>query len=177
MSGVAQGPDLRTDKARVEWETFCMTIFTFKTSLRLPRPRSEVFPFFADARNLQSITPAWLDFQVLTPDVVIETGALIDYRLKVHGIPLRWRTRICEWEPPVRFIDEQIRGPYRLWRHEHTFEEVEGATECRDRVEYAVFGGRLLNRLLVRRDVERIFAHRQRCLRAVFPVEGASRAL
>jgi len=146
-----------------------MKLFCFETSLWLPRSPAGVFPFFADANNLQAITPDWLDFQVLTRQVTLRTGALIDYRLRVHGIPLRWRTLISVWEPPVRFVDEQVRGPYRLWHHEHIFEPADGGTLCQDKVRYAMWGGRLVNRLFVRRDVERIFAHRQRCLRRHFP--------
>lgn len=149
-----------------------MTIFEHKTSLWLPRSREEIFPFFADAGNLQAITPPWLDFQVLTPDVEICAGALIDYRLKVHGIPLRWRTRIDVWEPPYRFVDEQLRGPYRLWHHEHVFEEADGGTMCRDHVRYAMIGGALINRLFVRRDVESIFAFRQQRLQQMFSQAG-----
>lgn len=145
-----------------------MKTFDFETSLWLPRPREEIFPFFADANNLQAITPAWLDFHVLTPRVEIRAGALIDYRLRVHGVPLNWRTHIQVWEPPFRFVDEQVRGPYRLWHHEHTFEPADNGTLCRDKVRYAMWGGRLINWLLVRRDVERIFAHRQQCLQKRF---------
>lgn len=145
-----------------------MKIFDYETSLWLPRPREEIFPFFADANNLQAITPAWLDFHVLTQRVEIRAGALIDYRLRVHGVPLKWRTHIKVWEPPFKFVDEQVRGPYRLWHHEHTFEPADSGTLCRDKVRYAMWGGRLINWLLVRRDVERIFAHRQQCLQKRF---------
>ena len=95
-------------------------------------------------------------------------GALIDYRLRVRGIPMRWRTRIDVWDPPHRFVDEQLRGPYRLWVHEHTFENVDGGTLMRDRVRYAVWGGALVNWLVVRRDVEKIFAYRTKQLDALF---------
>jgi len=145
-----------------------MTIVEYETALWLPRPREEVFPFFADANNLQVITPPWLEFQVVTPEVANAVGALIDYRLRVHGVPLKWRTHIKVWEPPFKFVDEQVRGPYRLWHHEHTFELADNGTLCRDKVRYAMWGGRLINRLLVRRDVERIFAHRQACLQRRF---------
>lgn len=139
-----------------------MRIFTFESELWLPHPVGEVFAFFADARNLQAITPVWLNFEVLTPGPVeIEAGALIDYKLRVHGLPLRWRTRINVWEPPHRFEDEQLRGPYRQWIHEHTFAEKDGGTLAHDRVRYAVPGGALVNSLFVRRDVERIFAFRR----------------
>jgi ligand-binding SRPBCC domain-containing protein len=135
----------------------------------LPRPLAELFPFFADAANLERITPPWLSFHVLTPaPVEMRPGALIDYRLKVRGIPLRWRTRIAVWEPPGRFVDEQVRGPYRRWVHEHTFLERAGGTLCRDHVRYAVPGGELVHRWLVRPDVERIFAYRQQALARLF---------
>lgn len=139
-----------------------MRIFTFESELWLPRPVTEVFPFFADARNLQAITPDWLNFEVLTPGPVeIKAGALIDYKLRVRGLPLRWRTHIKAWEPPHRFVDEQLRGPYRQWLHEHTFLEQDGGTLASDVVRYAVLGGALVDRLFVRSDVERIFAFRR----------------
>ena len=90
-----------------------MREFTFHTELWLPRGRDEVFPFFAEARNLEAITPPWLNFEVLTPaPVAMRAGALIDYRIRVHGIPIRWRTEIVEWNAPRRFVDVQLRGPY-----------------------------------------------------------------
>lgn len=146
-----------------------MRIFTFESELWLPRPVTEVFPFFADARNLQAITPDWLNFQVLTPGAIdLKADVLIDYKLRVHGLPLRWRTHIKVWEPPHRFVDEQLRGPYRQWIHEHTFEAKDGGTLARDSVRYAVLGGALINALFVRRDVERIFAFRREKLLARF---------
>ena len=146
-----------------------MGLRRFSAELWLPRAPAEVFPFFAEARNLQRITPPWLDFSILTPlPVVMRAGALIDYRLKVHGLPLRWRTEITAWEPPTRFVDEQVRGPYRVWRHTHTFEAKDGGTLCRDEVEYAALGGVLIERLFVRRDIERIFRHRNDTLAAIF---------
>jgi ligand-binding SRPBCC domain-containing protein len=139
-----------------------MRLFTIESELWLPRPAAEVFPFFADARNLQAITPDWLNFEVLTPGPIeIKAGALIDYKLRVRGLPLRWRTHIKAWEPPHRFVDEQLRGPYRQWIHEHTFFERDGGTVARDLVRYAVFGGALINAIFVRHDVERIFAFRR----------------
>ena len=143
-----------------------MTIHTYQAELWLPRPRPEVFAFFAEARNLEAITPPWLKFEVLTPaPIAMRAGTLIDYRLRLHGFPIRWRTEITLWEPPVRFADTQLRGPYRLWEHTHTFVEKDGGTLCRDEVRYAVPGGALIERLFVRRDVERIFAHRQEVMR------------
>lgn len=143
-----------------------MKEFKLHAELFLPRPRAEVFAFFAEARNLEAITPAWLNFEVLTPaPIVLKPGALIDYRIRVHRIPLRWRTEITEWEPPHRFVDTQLRGPYRLWHHTHTFREQDGGTLCLDDVRYSPRGGALINWLFVRRDVERIFQYRQERLR------------
>ena len=156
-----------------------MRIFELETEIWLPRPRAEVFPFFADAANLERITPPWLHFEIASrPPIEMRPGATIDYRLRVRGLPLRWRSEITAWEPPHRFVDEQRRGPYRLWHHTHTFEESDGGTLCRDRVRYAVPFGRLANWLIVRRDVERIFAFRAEALKRIFapdaPPEPAS---
>jgi ligand-binding SRPBCC domain-containing protein len=146
-----------------------MRVSTFESELWLPRPRAEVFPFFADAANLERLTPAFLRFRIVTPlPIEMRAGTLIDYRLRVHGLPISWRTRIEQWRPPERFVDVQLRGPYRLWHHTHEFEERDGGTLCRDRVRYAVLGGRLLERLFVRPDVERIFAFRTRRLLELF---------
>ncbi|HET6325714.1 MAG TPA: SRPBCC family protein [Planctomycetaceae bacterium] len=143
--------------------------FRLEASQWLPRLREELFEFFADAFQLQTITPKWLHFVVLTPlPIRIAAGTLIDYRLRLHGIPIRWRTRISAWEPCQRFVDEQIRGPYRCWHHEHTFETVEGGTLCRDIVDYAVWGGRAVDALVVRRDLRRIFGFRQLRLQELF---------
>lgn len=135
---------------------------TFTAELWLPRPREEIFPFFADPANLEAITPAFLRFRTLTPlPIAMGKGALIDYKLSLHGIPIRWRTEITAWEPPHRFVDEQIKGPYRQWIHEHTFEERDGGTLMKDQVRYRVPGGALIARLFVRKDVERIFDFRR----------------
>jgi ligand-binding SRPBCC domain-containing protein len=141
----------------------------YVTELWLPAHREKVFSFFADAQNLEIITPSWLNFHVLTPaPILIRTGTRIDYRLKIHGIPARWQSEITVWEPPVCFIDAQRRGPYRTWIHIHTFEEHNGGTLAKDRVHYAVPGGRFMDWLLVRRDVERIFEYRNQKLKALF---------
>lgn len=146
-----------------------MRIFEVRARTRVPLPRAEVFRFFADAGNLQELTPPFLGFEILTPrPIEMRPGARIDYRIRLHGIPLRWKTAITAWEPPVRFVDEQLKGPYRLWIHEHTFEEDGGGTVCGDHVRYAVPFGALANRLLVRRDVETIFAYREKRLREIF---------
>jgi ligand-binding SRPBCC domain-containing protein len=128
-----------------------------------------VFAFFSDAFQLERLTPPWLRLAVLTPAPIrIGAGTDIDYRLTVHGLPVRWRSRIAVWEPPRRFVDVQTRGPYRRWRHEHAFEEAEGGTPSRDTVDYAVPGGWLIDTLIVRRDLRKIFAFRQQALRRIF---------
>ena len=116
-----------------------MRTFELTSELMLPRPPAEVFPFFADARNLERLTPPWLRFEVLTPGTIeMRPGATIDYRLRLRGVPIRWRSEITAWEPPFRFVDEQRRGPYRLWIHEHRFDERDGRTVASDHVRYAV---------------------------------------
>ena len=154
--------------------------FSLNTWLWLPRPRDEVFAFFADARNLQRITPALIGFQVLTPaPVVMQPGALIDYRLRIRGLPLRWRSEITVWDPPHRFADVQRRGPYSEWVHTHRFEEQDGGTMVRDEVRYRLWGPapivRLINRILVAPDVTRIFEYRHQALLDVFEARGSAR--
>lgn len=147
-----------------------MHTFSFNSEIWLPNNIDGIFAFFADARNLQAITPAWVHFEILTKDpIVIQPGSLIDYRLRIRGIPWRWQTRIDVWEPPHRFIDSQLKGPYRLWRHEHLFVSSGAGTKCTDHVEYAVAGGSLVDRLLVRPDVEKIFDFRREKLKQLFP--------
>ena len=146
-----------------------MRIREFQCELWLPLPPDELFPFFADAGNLDAITPPWLHFRIVTPHPIeMRAGALIDYKLRVRGVPLRWRTLIREWNPPHSFIDEQIRGPYRQWVHRHTFEPKDGGTLARDIVHYAVPFDFIAHRLLVRPDIEKIFAYRQEALRKKF---------
>jgi len=102
----------------------------------------------------------------------MRVGAIIDYQLRIRGFPVVWRTEITAWEPPFRFVDEQRRGPYRLWRHTHEFVEKDGGTHCLDVVEYAVPGGALVNKLFVRRDVETIFRWREQAIKAHFGVNA-----
>lgn len=144
-------------------------IYELATWQWLPRPPPEVFAFFADVHNLERITPAFLHFQVLSPDrIEMRPGALIDYRLRLRGVPLRWQSEITAWEPPVRFVDAQRRGPYRRWDHTHTFDEEAGGTMVRDRVFYRLPGPDLLTRavnaLLVEPDTRRIFRFRHAAL-------------
>lgn len=133
---------------------------------RVQLPPQEAFAFYGDARNLERITPPWLGFEVTTPaPIEMGVGTLIEYKLRLHGVPVRWRTRIEAWEPPRRFVDAQVKGPYSLWEHTHTFEEDgPGATIIRDRVRYSIpLGplGELADRLLVRRDLKQIFDYRR----------------
>lgn len=136
---------------------------------RVGLPIERAFEFYGDAFNLEAITPPWLRFAVTTPaPVTMGAGTLLDYRLRLHGVPVRWRTRIEAWEPPHRFVDVQVSGPYALWEHTHEFEPAgEGTTTIRDRVRYALPlgpAGDLAHRLFVRRDVERIFDYRRKAV-------------
>jgi ligand-binding SRPBCC domain-containing protein len=144
----------------------------------VPRPLTEVFAFFSDAGNLETITPAWLKFQIVPPRPLrMEPGALIHYRIRWHAIPLRWTTRITRWEPPHLFEDIQLSGPYKSWRHLHRFASYEGGTRISDDVHYELpLGGlgQLAHRLLVRRNVNQIFDYRQSRIGSLF---GAGRAL
>ena len=146
-----------------------MKTFTLTNELWLPQAPEEVFHFFADAANLERLTPPSLRFQILTPlPIEMSVGALIDYRIRLRGIPMRWQSEITLWEPPYRFIDEQRRGPYRLWVHEHTFTPQDGGTLAKDIVHYAVVGGAIVQRLFVASELKRIFEYRNAALRDYF---------
>jgi ligand-binding SRPBCC domain-containing protein len=137
--------------------------YRLSCSLWLPLNIEESFRFFEDAKNLPRITPEWLGFVILTQDIQMHAGTLIDY--KVHwGVPMKWRTLIEAYEPPVRFVDRQLKGPYRLWHHEHTFREADGGTLVNDAVTYLPpFGplGWLAQSLMIRRNLRQIFEYRQ----------------
>ena len=137
------------------------------------RPRDEVFAFFAEARNLEMLTPAFLNFRILTPPPLdMRSGALIDYRISLGGIPMRWRTRIETFDAPLRFVDVQLSGPYRCWHHLHEFQAAPGGTLVMDRVTYSLpfgFLGALAHWLLVRHALKRIFDYRQHRLAEIFP--------
>ena len=143
-----------------------MPVHVLRREQRLPGAPEAVFPFFADARNLEAITPPLLRFRLLTPaPVEMGVGTFLQYALRLHGVPVRWDTLIQEWEPPHRFVDVQVQRPYRLWHHTHELEPLDDgrATLMRDTVRYAlpsgVFG-EVARRTVVRRDLEAIFAFR-----------------
>ena len=146
-----------------------MKTFLFEKQRTLERSITEVFEFFSDAHNLAVITPPQLRLEVLTPaPVEMLPGTRIDYRLRLRGIPIRWQSEITDWNPPHGFVDEQRRGPYRLWRHIHTFDETENGVVVGDSVAYAVWGGGLVNKFFVRPDIEKIFAYRSKKLDEIF---------
>lgn len=158
----------------VHWER-SDEAFVLRSSVVLGQSRERVFEFFSDAFRLQQITPEWLNFRVLTPAPIhIRTGCLIDYSIRLHGIPIRWRTEISSWDPPFSFTDRQLKGPYRLWEHLHTFEAVPEGTLAVDEVRYRVFGGRLINRFFVQKDLERIFNFREKTMLELFPSQPKS---
>jgi ligand-binding SRPBCC domain-containing protein len=145
-----------------------MKLFKLQTEQQIPRTPEELFPFFAAPENLEQLTPLWLNFRIVRAPLKMAAGVRIDYRLRLHGIPLSWQSEITIWEPPLRFVDVQTRGPYRVWIHEHTFEPHDGGTLMRDCVQYAVWGGLLVGKLLVARDINRIFAYRRARLESLF---------
>ena len=149
-----------------------MRFHTLRHRQWIPRPIDEVFAFFSDARNLEEITPSWLEFRILTPGpILIAEGTRIRYRLRLHGVPVVWETEIRRWMPPNCFVDVQLEGPYQLWHHTHRFEPCDGGTLMTDIVRYRLplgIIGRVVHRLKVRRDVERIFDYRFRRIQEVF---------
>jgi ligand-binding SRPBCC domain-containing protein len=152
-----------------------MKTYWLRKSIWLPQSRDKVFEFFSNPANLDRLTPTWLNFEILTPATKpIIQGALLDYRLRIRGILIRWQSEITVWEPPRRFIDRQTKGPYSLWVHEHTFEERDNGTLVGDKVEYAVPGGNLVQRFLVAPDMERIFDYRHKILQQLFNPDKVS---
>lgn len=155
----------RTDTIRIEPDQESTGQMRLTATQLFPGSRETIFAFFADAANLEAITPPWLHFRILTPfPITMKNGALIDYRLRLRGIPIRWRTEICDWQPAHSFVDQQLRGPYRLWHHTHTFEDTANGTLMTDTVRYIVPGGRLINWIFVAPDLRRIFRYRQQVL-------------
>ncbi len=138
--------------------------------LWLPADPDDVFGFFADAANLERLVPPWMKFRISTPQPIsMGNGTRIGYRLKIHGIPLKWTSEIHDWDPPRQFSDIKLGGPYRYWHHHHRFEPINGGTLVTDEVDYAPWGGHLIDRLLVRRDLRRAFRYRMDGLSVIFP--------
>ena len=149
-----------------------MQPYVLKRDIYIKRPMVEVFNFFQQPENLEKITPPFLAFKIMTPrPIVMKKDLRIDYTIRVLGIPMGWTSLIAEYEPPYRFVDQQVSGPYKFWHHEHTFHEIEEGTLIGDRVEYALpLGpmGRLAHRLFVEKDLRRIFDFREQAIRKIF---------
>ena len=181
----SQEPDLGTQKAVQSATQNDITvvpdrdpklgrIWRLTATQHLSCPLEEVFPFFADAYNLERLTPSFLKFRVLTPrPIEMKPGCIIRYQLKVRGVPIKWKTSILDWDPPHRFIDNQDSGPYALWHHTHNFEPTPdgSGTICTDVVRYRPAGwilAPIVNKILVQRDVVNIFRYRFRMLEKIF---------
>ena len=146
----------------VDIENLGASKYRLTASVTLSRPRREVFAFFSNAHNLEMITPGFLNFRILTPaPIEMREGAKIDYRLRLHGIPIKWHTNISAWQPDERFVDEQTRGPYRYWHHEHLFDDADHQTVMTDVVNYSVWLGAIVHPLVVKKDLLRVFGYRQ----------------
>ncbi len=149
-----------------------MKVHILKRDMFLRKPLADVFEFFQQPGNLEQITPAFLAFKIVTPQpIVMKKDQRIDYTIRVLGFRMAWTSLISEYDPPYRFVDEQVTGPYRLWRHEHTFKEIEEGTMIGDRVEYALAlgaAGELAHRFFVKKDLERIFDFREQAIRKIF---------
>ena len=153
-----------------------MASFVFRSEQFVPRPQDEVFEFFSKAENLQELTPAWLHFRILSVDPSpVRKGTLIKYSLRWRIFPIYWTTEIVEWEPPRRFVDVQLKGPYKLWHHEHGFVAEGNGTRIMDEVQYQLpfgFLGTIAHALKVKKDVETIFTYRTGAVNRIFGIGG-----
>jgi len=142
----------------------------------LPQPIEKLFAFFANAANLERITPPWLRFHIASPQPIhMEVGTELEYRVRWRGVPIAWHSKIIEWQPPVRFVDLQLRGPYAYWHHTHVFEPAENGTRIRDLVRYQLpfgFLGAAVHSLTVRRDLQSVFDFRERSIDRIFAAEN-----
>ena len=149
-----------------------LKIYELKRQVIIPAPVEDVFSFFSNAENLNAITPDWLDFKILTPlPIRMEKNVLIDYSLRLLGLRFTWKSEIVAWHPPDRFVDSQIKGPYRVWEHTHVFDENDGGTQMTDVVRYAVPGfvlSPLIHFLFVRPRLEKIFSFREETIIGYF---------
>jgi len=157
---------VRTDRnvCATRYYELAMQEYQLVREQHIPASLETVFRFFTDAANLDYLTPPWLHFRIKTPlPITMQTGTLIDYTIRWRLVPVRWRTENLDWSPPFQFVDQQIRGPYRLWHHTHTFQENKSGTFMTDTVRYALpFGwlGRLSHAAVVHRDLQAIFDYR-----------------
>ena len=153
---------------------------TFEINMKqyINKPLEVVFEFFSKPENLEMITPKSLSFNILTPTPIkMEKGSLIDYTIRLFGIPIHWRTLISDYEPPFRFVDQQIKGPYTFWHHTHTFKLVEGGVEIIDQVKYSLplgWLGTLAHAIWVRKDLEKIFEYRKTVIQHYFDTTNIS---
>lgn len=149
-----------------------MKLYTLDSIQFINKPIEDVFEFFSNPDNLSVITPPKLGFKILTPTPIkMSVGRLIDYKIYLMGIPIHWRTLITDFDPPHTFIDQQIKGPYNIWHHTHTFQKVDGGVEIKDRVVYSIpfsILGRILNFLWIRKDLENIFNYRKKVIDELF---------
>lgn len=148
------------------------TLKRYQTEVVIPRPVKEVWPFFADAHNLEKITPPWLNFKVLSQSTQkIQEGTTFEYKLRVKGFPVKWKSKIINWIDEKQFMDIQLEGPYSRWEHLHTFEPTEGGTLMKDTVDYELpFGalGRIAAGWMVDKDVKTIFEYRKKVIVDIF---------
>ena len=153
-----------------------METYELRDELFIPRPLEEVFALFDRPENLAKITPSWLSFSILTPTPIpMRVGAILDYAIRIGPFPSRWRSIITAYEPPYRFVDEQLLGPYSYWHHTHVFEEVEGGTKVIDHVRYLPplgILGRLAHFLVIRRQLNAIFRYRRKAVAGLFSVDS-----
>jgi hypothetical protein len=153
---------------------------TFEINMKqyINKPLEVVFEFFSKPENLEMITPKSLSFNILTPTPIkMGKGSLIDYTIRLFGIPIHWRTLISDYEPPFRFVDQQIKGPYTFWHHTHTFRLVEGGVEIIDQVKYSLplgWLGTLAHAIWVRKDLEKIFEYRKTVIQNYFEIKNIS---
>lgn len=149
-----------------------MKVYEHSCEQFIKAPLKDVFDFFNRPENLSVITPPKLGFKILTPSPIrMQQGAVIDYTIRLMGLPVRWTTLICDYDPPYRFVDTQLKGPYSMWHHTHAFEEKDGGVLARDEVRYVMpMGpiGALANALLVKRDIEGIFKYREKVIEDKF---------
>lgn len=149
-----------------------MATYVLRREQFVPRPLEEVFAFFAQAENLDRVTPEWMHFHIVTPQpIVMRQGTRIEYRIRWGWLPMRWVSEITLWNPPFEFVDEQRRGPYKTWHHRHTFQAAPGGTLVGDTVRYSLpLGplGRFMHWLMVRRDLDNLFAYRRQRIEELF---------